>query len=809
MTYSTHDKANEQQQQQQQQQNKSSNQTAQFVDNRASTTAQLAMQQFMHNSPRATAQHAAINAMSASAVQQQKIIQRMEPEEELQLKAIPQTAQLAEMDEEELLQGKFETAQRAEDEELLQGKFEPAQRAEKPNNTGLPDNLKSGIENLSGMSMDHVKVHYNSDKPAQLQAHAYAHGSEIHLAPGQDQHLPHEAWHLVQQRQGRVKPTMQLAGVAINDDPSLEKEADAMGARALQRQPAADDEELSASTPAQAMAQEDRPVVQQAPDVYAWAEYLLAGGTFEGNPHSPILLQMKALLEEFGAEKISLALAAGDKASGQEDDDELGGPAKLDMKAIDAMDELLPEPLQRLAEQVYAQDDINPIHAQMLAFHLPVTKRIVQAVKDYNYNSEWISFNPENFHSWMRLATQQASIRDAQYLIHEAIEIGELLAEEEPFDPFLSEEGFKQLDGDVQSALSKRWTKGDDESDDGEGGLRLYDKSHLVALEYEYMFLALQVNKLTGLHLTYRHAAAADPDRREPAQKLTAEDGQTPLDEEPTYRAMQQQPVELDSKVRGLLRLGSGKLTLADVVRGVKSASITGVAAQLRSKDSAPAAAIVQRIVVQRVFVQVDGKDYDTKDHTVTELMETAQRLQKANGSGDLVAKQLFTAIAEGDHKPEEELDDDYEDFSKPAASSGSVDISDLLGEEDLHVEEPDTDASLLSEGEIRNINAGLPDREAKGFNSNTIGVNLMSARRESTAAAQIAALVWGIVRGHVFLDGNKRTGALMLAAMASKNDLVVATDPAPFLLKVADATSGYSQSQFVNDVSSTVLRAQ
>ncbi len=42
------------------------------------------------------------------------------------------------------------------------------------NNTGLPDSLKSGIENLSGYSMDDVKVHYNSDKPAQLQAHAYA-----------------------------------------------------------------------------------------------------------------------------------------------------------------------------------------------------------------------------------------------------------------------------------------------------------------------------------------------------------------------------------------------------------------------------------------------------------------------------------------------------------------------------------------------------------------------------------------------------------------------------------------------------------
>ena len=37
-----------------------------------------------------------------------------------------------------------------------------ADQASVPNRTGLPDNLKNGIENLSGMSMDHVKVHYNS-----------------------------------------------------------------------------------------------------------------------------------------------------------------------------------------------------------------------------------------------------------------------------------------------------------------------------------------------------------------------------------------------------------------------------------------------------------------------------------------------------------------------------------------------------------------------------------------------------------------------------------------------------------------------
>lgn len=104
----------------------------------------------------------------------------------------------------------------------------------KANTTGLPDRLKDGIENLSGYSMDSVRVYYNSPKPAQLQALAYTQGTDIHVAPGQEKHLPHEAWHVVQQMQGRVYPTGSINGSAINDNTLLEHEADTMGNRALQ-----------------------------------------------------------------------------------------------------------------------------------------------------------------------------------------------------------------------------------------------------------------------------------------------------------------------------------------------------------------------------------------------------------------------------------------------------------------------------------------------------------------------------------------------------------------------------------------------
>ena len=98
--------------------------------------------------------------------------------------------------------------------------------------TGLPDRLKAGIEALSGIAMDDVKVHYNSSKPAQMKALAYTQGTDIYLAPGQEKHLPHEAWHVVQQKKGRVEPTLQTKGVGVNDNPSLEQEATVMGQKA-------------------------------------------------------------------------------------------------------------------------------------------------------------------------------------------------------------------------------------------------------------------------------------------------------------------------------------------------------------------------------------------------------------------------------------------------------------------------------------------------------------------------------------------------------------------------------------------------
>ena len=164
------------------------------------------------------------------------------------------TAQRLSEDDEETMQGKFDSSvlrMEKEDEETLQGKFEsPVQRAseededtlqgkfdkpiQKKNETGMPDNLKVGIESLSGFSMDDVRVYYNSTKPATVQALAYTQGTDIYVAPGQEKHLPHEAWHVAQQKAGRVSPNTSINGLPANDNPALEYEADVMGAKAVQ-----------------------------------------------------------------------------------------------------------------------------------------------------------------------------------------------------------------------------------------------------------------------------------------------------------------------------------------------------------------------------------------------------------------------------------------------------------------------------------------------------------------------------------------------------------------------------------------------
>ena len=69
----------------------------------------------------------------------------------------------------------------------------------------LPVGLRQGMERISGVNWQRVRVHYNS----------------------------HKLGHVVQQKMGMVEPTMEVNGVAVNDDPRLEQHATELGEMAV------------------------------------------------------------------------------------------------------------------------------------------------------------------------------------------------------------------------------------------------------------------------------------------------------------------------------------------------------------------------------------------------------------------------------------------------------------------------------------------------------------------------------------------------------------------------------------------------
>ena len=110
----------------------------------------------------------------------------------------------------------------------------------KKNTTGMPDDVKSRMEGSFQTDFSDVSVHASSSRAPEVGALAYTQGSDIHFAPGQYKPdttqgqalIGHELAHVVQQREGRVTPTCEVAGMPVNDDQSLEDEADSLGKRA-------------------------------------------------------------------------------------------------------------------------------------------------------------------------------------------------------------------------------------------------------------------------------------------------------------------------------------------------------------------------------------------------------------------------------------------------------------------------------------------------------------------------------------------------------------------------------------------------
>ncbi|MFN6945898.1 MAG: DUF4157 domain-containing protein [Cytophagaceae bacterium] len=164
-------------------------------------------------------------------------------EEKVQMKPM----QLMGYDEEEELQMKPMQMQGIEEEEV-QMKLKPMQfhsaepekvQMKSDTSTKMPENVQAKMESSFGADFSNVNIHVG-EQASSVGALAYAQGNDIHFAPGQynpetqsgQELLGHELTHVVQQRQGRVQATTQAKGLAVNDDPALEQEADEMGRKA-------------------------------------------------------------------------------------------------------------------------------------------------------------------------------------------------------------------------------------------------------------------------------------------------------------------------------------------------------------------------------------------------------------------------------------------------------------------------------------------------------------------------------------------------------------------------------------------------
>lgn len=174
-----------------------------------------------------------------------------------------------------LLQMQQTAGNRAMQRMLAQGaKSAPVQRKGSSN---MPGDVRAKMESALGADFSDVSIHEGSEASS-VGALAYTQGSEIHFAPGRyapntregQELLGHELTHVIQQRQGRVKPTTEVNGLPVNDDAGLEKEADSMGRRAVASPaPAVSGNYGSAtngSSPAQAkMAPAPNPPIQMRP----------------------------------------------------------------------------------------------------------------------------------------------------------------------------------------------------------------------------------------------------------------------------------------------------------------------------------------------------------------------------------------------------------------------------------------------------------------------------------------------------------------------------------------------------------------
>lgn len=108
----------------------------------------------------------------------------------------------------------------------------------------LPETVQTKMEQSMGADFSGVNIHTNSKSAESVGALAYTQGSDVHFAPGQfkpdtnsgQKLIGHELAHVVQQKAGKVKANKSIGNTLVNDNSSLEREADVAGEKAASGQ---------------------------------------------------------------------------------------------------------------------------------------------------------------------------------------------------------------------------------------------------------------------------------------------------------------------------------------------------------------------------------------------------------------------------------------------------------------------------------------------------------------------------------------------------------------------------------------------
>lgn len=188
-----------------------------------------------------------VRRINAPASAGRSVQRQEEAEEEIQAKPEITSLQRRSKPEAEL-QAKL-TLQRRE--AIAGGKASPDLESTINLARGRGQPLDAGLQQSMGQTMgadfSGVRVHTDTQSNQlnqSIQAKAFTTGQDVFFRQGEynpesrsgQALIAHELTHVVQQKQGRVQPTSSVNEANVNNNPSLEKEADVMGSKAAQTQ---------------------------------------------------------------------------------------------------------------------------------------------------------------------------------------------------------------------------------------------------------------------------------------------------------------------------------------------------------------------------------------------------------------------------------------------------------------------------------------------------------------------------------------------------------------------------------------------